>query len=159
MYDHFWLTLLIIAVEWTFSHFVQWPGWIETTIEWLGGFALVVGSIFLIPPVTSLIAGLYPQPASAAVFIKHRPDRDLSSQVTQIKALVVNSIEGLSYDNVTVALFPADGLTREPAPAAGTPVVATSSALFVPLLAGGAAGVLALGGGGLLYRHRGRHKK
>jgi CysZ protein len=53
------LIVLIVAVEWTFSHFVQWPGWIETTIEWLGGFALVVGSIFLIPPVTSLIAGLY----------------------------------------------------------------------------------------------------
>ena len=45
-----------------------------------------------------------PQPAAAAVFIKHRPDKDLSGQVTQIKALVVNSIEGLAYDNVTVAL-------------------------------------------------------
>jgi CysZ protein len=53
------LVLLVIGIEWTFSHFVQWPGWIETTIEWLGGLALVVGSIFLIPPVTSLIAGLY----------------------------------------------------------------------------------------------------
>lgn len=53
------LVLLVIAVEWTFGHFVQWPGWIETMIEWLGGLALVVGSIFLIPPVTSLIAGLY----------------------------------------------------------------------------------------------------
>jgi type III secretion protein J len=33
-----------------------------------------------------------PQPSAAAVFIKHRSDRDLSSQITQIKALVVNSI-------------------------------------------------------------------
>ncbi len=54
-------------VEWTFSHFVQWPGWIETTIEWLGGLALVVGSIFLIPPVTSLIAGLYLDDIAAEV--------------------------------------------------------------------------------------------
>ena len=53
------LALLIVGVEWTFSHFVQWPGWIEKTIEWLGGLALVVGSIFLIPPGTSLIAGRY----------------------------------------------------------------------------------------------------
>jgi CysZ protein len=53
------LALLIVAVEWTFSHFVQWPGWIEKTIEWLGGLALVFGSIFLIAPVSSLIAGLY----------------------------------------------------------------------------------------------------
>ncbi|HEY6670284.1 MAG TPA: sulfate transporter family protein, partial [Methyloceanibacter sp.] len=61
------LIVLIIAVEWTFSHFVQWPGWIETTIEWLGGLALVVGSIFLIPPVTSLIAGLYLDDIAAEV--------------------------------------------------------------------------------------------
>jgi len=30
----------------------------------------------------------------------------LGSQVGQIKALVVNSVEGLSYDSVTVSLFP-----------------------------------------------------
>jgi CysZ protein len=53
------LALLVIGIEWSFSHFVHWPDWIEKTIEWLGGFALIVGSIFLIPPVTSLIAGLY----------------------------------------------------------------------------------------------------
>ena len=61
------LVLLIVAVEWSFSHFVQWPDWIETAIEWLGGFALVVGSIFLIPPVTSLIAGLYLDDIAATV--------------------------------------------------------------------------------------------
>jgi CysZ protein len=61
------LIVLIVAVEWTFSHFVQWPGWIETAIEWLGGLALVVGSIFLIPPVTSLVAGLYLDDIAAEV--------------------------------------------------------------------------------------------
>jgi CysZ protein len=61
------LALLIVAAEWTFSHFVQLPGWLETTIEWLGGFALVAGSIFLIPPVTSLIAGLYLDDIAAEV--------------------------------------------------------------------------------------------
>lgn len=48
------------------------------------------------------------KPASASVFIKHRPGRDLSSQVNQMKALVVNGVEGLPYENVTVALFPAE---------------------------------------------------
>jgi CysZ protein len=61
------LAVLIIGIEWTFSHFVQWPGWIEKTIEWLGGLALVVGSIFLIPPVSSLIAGLYIDDIAAEV--------------------------------------------------------------------------------------------
>ena len=67
------LVLLIVGIEWTFSHFVQWPGWIETTIEWLGGLALVAGSIFLIPPVTSLIAGLYLDDIAALVEREHYP--------------------------------------------------------------------------------------
>jgi len=53
------LILLIIAIEAMFGHYIDWPHWIETTVEWLGGLALVVGSIFLIPPVTSLMAGLF----------------------------------------------------------------------------------------------------
>ena len=61
------LALLIVGIEWTFSYFVQWPDWIETSIQWLGGLALVVGSIFLIPPVTSLIAGLYLDDIAAVV--------------------------------------------------------------------------------------------
>jgi CysZ protein len=59
--------LLIMGVEWAFSHFVQWPDWIEKSIQWLGGLALVVGSIFLIPPVTSLVAGLYLDDIAALV--------------------------------------------------------------------------------------------
>ncbi len=98
-----------------------------------------------------------PQPAAAAVFIKHRPDKDLSGQITQIKALVVNSIEGLAYDNVTVALFPAEGIAAEgekpPKPIADTPAQRSAS-LDGPLLSGSLAGVLALGGGGLLWRRR-----
>ena len=50
---------LIIAVQWSFTYLVSWPDWVETAIQWLGGLALVAGSVFLIPPVTSLIAGLY----------------------------------------------------------------------------------------------------
>ena len=65
--------LLIVGIEWTFSYFVQWPGWIETSIQWLGGLALVVGSIFLIPPVTSLIAGLYLDDIAAVVEREHYP--------------------------------------------------------------------------------------
>jgi CysZ protein len=53
------LILLVVIAEWGFAHFVSLPGWVEKTIEWLGGLALIAGSVFLIPPVTSLIAGLY----------------------------------------------------------------------------------------------------
>lgn len=49
-------------------------------------------------------------PSSAAVFVKHSPDVDLSGQVGSIKALVVNSIEGVPYEKVTVVLAPAKPL-------------------------------------------------
>jgi len=57
-----------------------------------------------------------PQHSTASVFIKHRPGVDLSQQTGKIKALVVNAMEGLPYDNVTVAMFPA-----EPIPPAAPP--------------------------------------
>jgi len=75
------LVLLVVVLIWGFGHFVHWPDWIETTIEWLGGLALVVGSIFLIPPVTSLIAGLYLDDIAAQVertnFPADPPGREL----------------------------------------------------------------------------------
>ena len=99
-----------------------------------------------------------PQPAAAAVFIKYRPDVDLTAQIPQIKALVVNSIEGLAYDNVTVALFPAESTAAaEPAKPGRSMVDASSAArnaIDAPLLSGTAAGVLALGGGGFLWLRR-----
>jgi type III secretion protein J len=94
-------------------------------------------------------------PSAASVFIKHRPDKDMTAQVAQIKALVVNSIEGLPYDNVTVALFPAEELpVRRPA-AAPAPTASTATAgLPLPLMAGTFGAVLLLGGGGMLWLRR-----
>ena len=80
-----------------------------------------------------------PTPATASVFIKHRPGVDLSQQVGKIKGLVVNAMEGLPYDNVTVALFPA-----EPIP----PAVPRSALVVAWSNYGGA--VIAVAGLGLL---------
>src|SRR5207237_7406593 len=63
-----------------------------------------------------------------------------------------NSIEGLAYDNVTVALFPAENFAAEPVKAAA--VAPAALAAGTPLMAGTAAGALALGGGGLLWWRR-----
>ena len=112
-----------------------------------------------------------PQPSAAAVFIKHRADHDLQSQVTQIKALVVNSIEGLKYGNVTVALFPAEGMAgdafRTPGPAAAKEPAeppppaerrAPRPASGVPMVAAGGFGALGAAslGAGLLLSWRRR---
>jgi type III secretion protein J len=89
------------------------------------------------------------RPSSASVFVKHRHDAEMQNHVAAIKALVVNSIEGLPYDNVTVTLFPAD-----PYPFAGEKVASTMSTAslvsnpwFFPFVS--ASGVLLVIAGGL----------
>ena len=45
------------------------------------------------------------KPSSAAVAIRHRSDIDMADMVPQIKSLVKNAIEGLTYDKISVVLF------------------------------------------------------
>ena len=47
-------------------------------------------------------------PASASVFLKIRPGFDTTTQIPQIKQLVMNSVEGLSYDKVAVTVVRSD---------------------------------------------------
>ena len=51
-------------------------------------------------------------PTSASVFIKYQNGFDLADSVSRIKSLVVNGIENLPYENVTVALFEAQGASQ-----------------------------------------------
>ncbi|MEL6212630.1 MAG: type III secretion inner membrane ring lipoprotein SctJ [Pseudomonadota bacterium] len=69
-------------------------------------------------------------PASASVFIKHKPGVDLTPHVAAIKTLVVNSVEGVVYDNVSVALFAA-----QPMPSASRPGPKAAHASFPPVSA------------------------
>jgi len=75
--------------------------------------------------------------SSASVFIKHRRGVDLSSRESQIKALVVNSIEGLPYDNITVALFPSEAIASnyQPLPQPLSATTSITSPLALGLLA------------------------
>ncbi|MBN3751827.1 EscJ/YscJ/HrcJ family type III secretion inner membrane ring protein [Paraburkholderia sp. Tr-20389] len=81
------------------------------------------------------------KPSSAAVFIKYRPGLELDALVPQIKNLVVHSVEGLSYDQVSVTGVPADQVdidSRVPSHAPVWPFVL--SGLLALIVAGGAAG-------------------
>lgn len=52
------------------------------------------------------------RPSSASVLVKYRTGFDLRSQTSAIKALVANGVEGLSYDNVSVVMVPAQALPQ-----------------------------------------------
>jgi len=84
-----------------------------------------------------------PQPASASVLLKYRPGADLQSRAGDIKALVANGVEGMTYDRVNVALFRAEELAV-PAQGGLSPSFSPTW-LLVPLaLILGALGVMGL---------------
>lgn len=51
-------------------------------------------------------------PSSASVFIKYNPDYKLEDMKSEIKLIVEKSIEGLSYDKVSVVMVPAQLAAR-----------------------------------------------
>ena len=93
-------------------------------------------------------------PASASVFLKIRPGFDTSTQIPQIKNLVMNSVEGLSYDRVAVTVIRSDAVDyfhpfkseEKTFSMLGVSVPAESKGLLIALFV--LAGVLVLGAAG-----------
>jgi type III secretion protein J len=59
------------------------------------------------------------KPAAASVFVKYRSGFDLRSQTGSIKSLVANSVEGLTYERVSVVMVPAKAVAPAPTASAG----------------------------------------
>ncbi len=96
------------------------------------------------------------KPSSASVFIKHRRSVDLSNSVSQIKALVVNGVEGVPYDSVTVALFATEPRAAPRNPVAGVAGSTVAGITTGPQFVMGLVGGTALLGGVWLWRRRKR---
>jgi type III secretion protein J len=90
-------------------------------------------------------------PSSASVFIKHDRRAQVPALLAQIKTLIANSVEGLTYDKVSVVFVPAD---PDPDATSGQPAAfettasingAGAEASSMRALTGGLAGIAAAG--------------
>ena len=68
-------------------------------------------------------------PPSASVFVKYREGFDLPAQTAAIKALVTNSVEGLDYDKVSIAMTEAKTPPEPLSPMGGGPLVTILASL------------------------------
>lgn len=106
-------------------------------------------------------------PSSASVFIRHDSHAKLAALLPQIKLLVANSIEGLSYDKVSVIFLPVERAEARPSPAPGAAPFTLSavSASWIAAVAGLACAGVAVGAlgyallGGRLQRRPARGRE
>ena len=64
-------------------------------------------------------------PAAASVFIKHRAGMELTTEVSRIKALVVNSVEGLPYGEIAAITEVASSGSDVPAATTVSPITSS----------------------------------
>lgn len=114
--------------------------------------------VHVVLPNNDPVAGGPVRPSTAAVLIRHAPGASMDAAVPKIKELVANSIEGMSYDRVSVVLVRAtldETPVRAPEPPQPQPLLPREVAYGAAGLLGlSLCGNLALGF--LLWRRRGR---
>lgn len=77
---------------------------VQETLSQIDG--VLIARVHVVLPENSP-SGQEVKPSSASVFIKYHPSFDLEGMKSEIKLIVEKSIEGLSYDKVSVVMVPA----------------------------------------------------
>ena len=120
---------------------------VSETLSLIDG--VLVSRVHIVLPETQPLEEV-PRPSSASVFIKYREGYDIEASIPKIKGIVENSVEGLNYDKISVALFPVKRVELPVGPPLkkilGVQVAADSAETLMAILVGlGAAAILSLG--------------
>jgi len=78
---------------------------VQETLNQIDG--VLVARVHIVVPEKGAGSQQAMHPSSASVFIKYHPAYDLESMKSEIKLIVEKSIEGLTYDKVSVVMVPA----------------------------------------------------
>lgn len=99
------LVVAIVLIQTVFGFLVVLPGWVETTIQIIGGLGLFVLSVFLVAPITALIAGLYVDEAAETVERSHYADHPSGRALGALEGLGISLRFGLVVIGVNILVL------------------------------------------------------
>ena len=99
------LAVLFLAIQTLLGVLLVLPGWLETTIQVMGGLGLLFGSVFLVAPVTSLIAGLYLDEIARAVEQRHYAGETPGHELSISEGIVLSLKFGLAVIGVNLGVL------------------------------------------------------